>query len=112
MHYRPMLTFDNESPKGNAQVFATEAEALASASDTSHNWINPRISGFTTEKTADSVNCVWFCGNPWDVSEANLELDTDISEAQGISIDELDLLPLKDVEKLRAEMVAAGLQDE
>ena len=65
MHYRPMLTFDNESPKGNALVFATEAEALAAAKDTFHNltalfkydWMNPRISGYTTEATDDPVNC-------------------------------------------------------
>ena len=63
MHYRPMLTFDNESPKGNAQVFATEAEALASASNTFHNWMNPRISGFTTEETSDPVNYAWIDGN-------------------------------------------------
>jgi hypothetical protein len=71
MHYRPKLMF-NESPKGcagivvsvvNAQVFATEAEALASASNTFHNWMNPRISGFTTEETSDPVNYAWIDGN-------------------------------------------------
>jgi hypothetical protein len=42
------------SGKGNAQVFATESEARASAKSLFMRWIQPE--GFDTEETNDPVN--------------------------------------------------------
>ena len=54
MGFKPMLLFKNGERKGNAQVFATESEARASAKALFFRWI--QTDGFDTEETNDPVN--------------------------------------------------------
>ena len=54
MGFKPMLLFKNGERKGNAQVFATESEARASAKSLFMRWVQPK--GFDTEETDDPVN--------------------------------------------------------
>ena len=48
MGFKPMLLFKNGERKGNAQVFATESEARASAKSLFMRWIQPE--GFDAEE--------------------------------------------------------------
>ena len=52
--FRPMFTFTNEKAVGNGQRFATQDEALASASARFQVWTMP--TGFFAEESADPVN--------------------------------------------------------
>ena len=54
MGFKPMLLFKDGERKGNAQVFATESEARASAKSLFMRWIQPE--GFDAEETNDPVN--------------------------------------------------------
>ena len=54
MNFKPMFLFANGERQGNAQVFATEAEALASATDRFMRWTMPQ--GIDTEETSEPVN--------------------------------------------------------
>lgn len=49
-----MLLFKDGERQGNAQVFATESEARASAESLFMRWIQPE--GFDTEETNNPVN--------------------------------------------------------
>jgi hypothetical protein len=52
--YRPMFEFANNETAGNAQRFATEAEALASAAARFQVWTMPL--GYSVEPSEDPVN--------------------------------------------------------
>jgi len=54
MSYRPMFEFANEPPAGNAQRFATEAEAEASARVRFLVWTMP--TGYHVAPSEDPVN--------------------------------------------------------
>lgn len=54
MGFKPMLLFKDGERQGNAQVFATESEARASAKSLFMRWI--QTEGFDTEETDDPVN--------------------------------------------------------
>jgi hypothetical protein len=65
MGFKLMLLFKDGERKGNAQVFATESEARASAKSLFMRWIQlkPKVAknlfteeGFDTEETNDPVN--------------------------------------------------------
>jgi hypothetical protein len=57
MNYKPMFLFEGGEEQGNAQVFATESEALHSAAARFNVWTMP-IDYFAAE-TSDKVNYVW-----------------------------------------------------
>ena len=54
MGFKPILLCKDGERQGNAQVFATETEARASAKSLFMRWIQPE--GFDTEETNDPVN--------------------------------------------------------
>ena len=58
MNYKPAFTFKGQAePSTNGEVYATEAEALASAKQRFSVWTMP--TGFTTVETDEPVNGVW-----------------------------------------------------
>mgnify|MGYP003627547491 CR=1 FL=1 len=54
MGFKPMFIFKDNERQGNAQVFATRAEAHGSAESLFMRWTQPEA--FYTEETNDPVN--------------------------------------------------------
>ena len=57
MSFRPMFTFPGDEVQGNAQRFATEEEAHASAKARFMVWYQPL--GYLVEESDDPVNYRW-----------------------------------------------------
>jgi len=70
MGFKPMLLFKDGERQGNAQVFATESEARASAKSLFMRWIQPK--GFDTEETTDPVNYRHVGGVDYKIKVANV----------------------------------------
>ena len=54
MNYRPMVTTDGTTYAGNALVFATKEEALASARELMWRWLS--VKDVRADETNDPVN--------------------------------------------------------
>ena len=64
VNYRPMFDFASGERCGNAQVFATKAEAQSSAADRFRVWTMP--TGYGVDETTAPVNYHW-CQEKGDV---------------------------------------------